>query len=67
MYVCLGASTFQMSHHCLLHYSKEQNNAVGLEVVLFGDFFSPFKQKNNPSIYNRIKTRDIHLNYKGYL
>lgn len=54
--------------HCLLHYSKEQkNNAVDLEVVLFGDFFFPFKQKNKPSIYKRIKKRDIHLNYKGYL
>lgn len=41
MYACLGASTFQMSHHCLLHYSEEQkNNAVGLEMILSGDFFS---------------------------
>lgn len=45
MYVCLGASTFQMSDHCLLHYSKEQNNAVGLEVVLFGDFFLLLNRK----------------------
>lgn len=37
----MGASTFQMSHHCLLHYSKEQkNNAVDLEVVLLRDLFS---------------------------
>lgn len=46
MYVCLDASTFQMSHHCLLHYSKEQkNNALDLEAVLFGDFFFLLNRK----------------------
>lgn len=67
MQVCLGASTYQMSHHCLLHYSKEQKNkAVDLKVVLFGDSFL-LNRKNEPSIYKRLKTRDIHLSYKGYL
>lgn len=60
---CLYFPNVTSLSFALFKGTEEQCSRFGGGFV--GGFFFPFKQKNKPSIYKRIKTRAIHLNYKG--